>query len=178
MVRFLFGFCSLLFMECFSNGPSEKEIQFSLDRVSFETEIISDLPLYEDLNIFLESNLDTIMNYPGRNTDIEEYGYMYLNFKEDIQSNMQIPVFLKPTLDSLLSNIGRSNIESISIFNDRTIKFGIKYIFMGNDINIDHELVWGQRPRRFDGSEFEKFKDSIVDKNCTYRIGIWVDWGF
>jgi hypothetical protein len=161
---------------------TEEQKKQAMDKAAFDQTIVSGIGKYSNLKNFLLSYGDTIIAYrDGRNYVIEVggggktdtvlqkqdcYNYFQGNPGFDITN---VPDFLKPKLDSIYKAIG-DNIKSFEVCKDKKIRIEVRSEGGDHDLYISHNLLWNAKMER--DYAYEDNKDTLINGDCIYRIGM------
>lgn len=186
----LYLFCFILLTACDFAGPTfatREQRKQAMHNARFDQTIISDIYRYNDLKNFLHSYSDTIISYrdsrnymdtyDGNKTETvlqrqDCYSFSEGNSSDDITD---IPDFLKPKLDSILSTLGDTAVRSFKVCKDKKINIDVRLKECGNGLYIFHNLIWNSKIER-DYSYIDS-KDTLINRDCVYRIGLIEDHG-
>ena len=154
-----------------------------MDSVIFDLAIISNISRYDDLKNFLLSYKDTIISYrdgknylikvsSGGNTDTvlqkqDCYNFSQGNRNYDITN---VPDFLKSKLDSIYKAIGGSNIKSFVVCKNKKITIEIRSEGGKYGLYFSHNLMWNTKMEA--DYSYTDNKDTLINGNCIYRIGM------
>jgi hypothetical protein len=166
--------------------PTIAEKQEAFKAVALDQKIIADFAKYNALAGILLLNLDTIIKYKNSNNYVtvidnheqsqllrEENCFMFLK-DNDYYDIKKIPAYLSQSADSLWTLVDKPEIE---ICKDKmpaslVIKKTVKK--RENGILECHYLYWNLKA--FDNYDsFDIVKDTLLAKDCIYRIGITTD---
>jgi hypothetical protein len=150
----------------------------------FDQNIIKNLDKYESLKTFLENNIDTIIKFRySKNTatlvrgqgqpdsnflaDDNCYNFFQGNSRYDITN---VPDNLKKELGSLFHSFNEKEIQSFEICNDKKISIEVRSEGGENGLYISHNLFWNTKIER--DYAYDDNKDTLINRNCIYRIGL------
>ena len=183
----LFNLTSLLLLaSCDFMVPTpaiEEQKKRAMENAKFDQAIITGISKYDELKNFLLSYDDTIISFRdsknyvirvhgGGKTDtvLEKqdcYNFFQGNSNYDITN---VPGFLKPKLDSIYKEIGDNNIKSFEICKDKKIRIEIRSEGGENGLYISHNLLWNAKIET--DYAYSDNKDTLINGNCIYRIGM------
>jgi len=162
---------------------TEEQKKQVMEKVNFDQSIIASLSQYDKLKDFLLTYGDTIIAYrDSRNvvhvhggggkvdTVLERqdcYNFFQGNSNYDITN---VPDFLKPRLDSIYRAIGDGNIKSFEVCKDKKVRIEVRSEGGENGLYRSHNLMWNTKKER--DYAYSNNKDTLLNGNCVYRIGM------
>lgn len=163
---------------------TEEQKKQTMNNALFDQSIISNLAKYNKLKAFLETHIDTIIKFRhSKNTatlvggqeqpdsnylaDDNCYNFFQGNVRYDISN---VPDFLKQQLDTLFHSFGERNIKSFEVCKDKKISIKVRSEGGENGLYISHNLLWNTKIER--DHAYSDNKDTLIDKDCIYRIGM------
>jgi hypothetical protein len=162
---------------------TEEQKKQAMDKAAFDLTVISDSSRYIALRDFLLFYGDTIISYRdnrnyvivvhgGNQTDTvlqkqDCYSYFQGNRNYDISN---VPDILKQKLDSIYKVIGDNNIRSFEVCKDRKVQIHVRTDGGENGLFISHTLMWNSKLER--DYAYSDNKDTVINGNCIYRIGM------
>ena len=187
MTRLLILFFVLTITSCdfmMPKPPTEEQQKKTIDNALFDQRIISNLAKYKKLKAFLESNIDTIIKFRhSKNTatliggqgkpdsnylaDDNCYNFFQGNARYDISN---VPDFLKKQLDTMFHSFGEKGINSFEVCKDKKITIQVRSEGGENGLYISHNLLWNTKIEK--DYAYSNNKDTLIDKDCIYRIGM------
>ena len=185
-----FFLAALIITSCVPKPATKEQKTAALQNSTFDKINIKKLPQYEELKNFLELNADTIISYRDTKNEVTLVrgqglpDSTYLQ-KEDCYNFFQgnerfnitnVPDFLKEPLYKIFHSIGDSNIASFTVCKDKIINIEISSNGVGNRLFISHNFIWNSKSGK--DYKYENNKDSLLNDNCIYRIGLIEDEGF
>ena len=186
MKTLLYSFSLFLLFSCDSMVPTqatEEQKKLAINKASFDPMIVSGISRYDDLKNFLLRYGDTIISYRNkRNYIIEVHGNgkmdtvlqkqdCYVFFQHNSHYDItNVPDFIKPKLDSIFRSIGENNINSFEVCKNKAVTIQIRSEDGENGLYISHSLMWNT-PIERDYAYIEN-KDTSINENCIYRIGM------
>ena len=161
---------------------TEEQKKQTMSNALFDKSIISNLTKYKKLKGFLEINIDTIIKFRhSKNTasltrgqgqpdsnylaDDNCYNFFQGNDRYDISN---VPDFLKNQLDTIFHSFGDKQIRSFGVCKDKKITIEVRSEGGKNGLYISHTLLWNTEIEK--GNTCVDNKDTIIDKDCIYRI--------
>ncbi|MEP6467169.1 MAG: hypothetical protein ABJB05_12745 [Parafilimonas sp.] len=180
-----------LLMSCDFPVPrpaTEDQKKQVMNNVVFDQTLIAGINRYDNLKDFLLKYGDTIISYrDSRNYVVEVesankmdtvlqkqdcYNFFLGNRSYDITN---VPNFLRTQLDSIYHQIGDSNIKSFEVCKDGKINIEAKSEDRQNGLFISHNLMWNTKMQK--DYAYSDNKDTLLNRNCIYRIGMTEDHG-
>ncbi len=169
---------------CLPNPATDQQKQDKMKSVHFDQNIIQDIDKYENLKTFLALNIDTIIEYRhSKNTatlirgqglsdstylaDDDCYNFFQGNDRYNIAN---VPDNLKSELDSLFHTFSNYEINSFGICKNKKISIEIRSEGGDNGLYISHTLLWNAKVER--DYAYDDNKDTLINGNCIYRIGL------
>jgi hypothetical protein len=152
----------LLFSSCFfePHKPTQNELKETMNGAKFDTNILNIFSIYQSLSQVVSKNFDFIVPF--------EYYYNSAALGTNIKD---MPNFVYKQVDSLWRQIGKDNIVSLQVYNNKTIIIKALMTKAPHNTLIVHQLIWNMQP--FDSNHsFDLLKDTLLTKNCTYRLGV------
>ncbi len=190
MTKQIIVFCIILtFNSCVPTPPTEQQKKDKMESAYFDENIIRNIEKYESLKIFLEKNIDAIIKFrynkntetlvggqgkPDSNYLVDENCYTFFqgNNRYDITN---VPDNLKKELDSLFHTFSEKDIKSFEVCKDRKISIKVRSEGGENGLYISHNLLWNTNVER--DYTYDSNKDTLINRNCIYRIGLTVHPG-
>lgn len=156
----------------------------AMDNAFFDKNVIGKLANYEKLKEFLEMNIDTIIKFryskntatlvsgqgqPDSNYLADDDCYIFFqgNTRYDISN---VPDFLKDQLDTIFRLFGEKDINSFEVCKNKKISIQVRSKGGENGLYISHNLLWNTKIER--DYAYSDNKDTLIKKNCIYRIGM------
>ena len=172
-------------MPTFATEEQKKEV---MKKAKFDGDIILNIPAYDELKDFLFKYSDTITSYrDSKNIVIEVggagktdtllhksdcYNFFQGNINYDITN---VPDFLKRRLGSIYNKLGDRFIKSFEICKKKKITIEVRSEGGRNGLYISHVLIWNGKIER-DYAYIDN-KDTAINGNCIYRIGMTEEHG-
>ena len=180
----IFFFIVLTLNSCVPTPATEQQKKDKLKSAYFDQNIIKNIDKYESLKTFLENNIDTIIKFRySKNTAIlvRGQGQPDSNYLADdncynfFQGNSRyeitnVPDNLKKELDSLFISFHENDIKSFEVCKDKKISIEVRSIGGENGLYISHNLLWNTNIER--DYAYDDNKDTLINRNCIYRIGL------
>lgn len=180
----VFLFTILVLHSCLPTPATKQQKEDAMKSAYFDKNIIKNIGKYENLKIFLEDNIDTIIKFryskntativkgqgqPDSNYLSDENCYIFFqgNSRYDITN---VPDILKNELDCLFNSLSESEIRSFEVCKDKKISIDVRREGGDNGLYIYHNLIWNTKMER--DHEYEDNKDTLINGNCIYRIGM------
>ena len=182
--QLLFFFIVLTINSCVLTPATEQQKNDKMNSAYFDLNIIKNIDKYENLKMFLENNMDTIIKFRySKNTativrgqgqsdsiylaDENCYNFFQGNSRNDITN---VPDNLRKELDSLFNSFNEKDIKSFEICKDKKIRIEVRSEGGENGLYISHNLLWNTDIER--DYSYEDNKDTLINRNCIYRIGL------
>lgn len=182
--QLIFLFIALTLTSCVTTPATEQQKKDKIKSAYFDQNIIKNIGKYENLKIFLENNIDTIIKFRySKNTatlvrgqvqpdssylaDDNCYNFFQGNSRYDI---LNVPDNLKKELDSLFHSFNEKDIKSFSVCKDKKISIEVRSKGDENGLYISHNLLWNTDIEK--DNTFDDSKDTLINRNCIYRIGL------
>ena len=163
---------------------TEEQQKQTMNNALFDQNIVSNLAKYKKLKSFLDTNIDTIIKFrhskntatliggqgqPDSNylSDDNCYNFFQGNARYDISN---VPDFLKKQLDTIFHSFGDKQINSFEVCKDKKIAIQVRSEGGENGLYISHTLLWNTKIER--DYVYSNNKDTLIDKDCIYRIGM------
>lgn len=179
-IRFIIAFLIAILNSCSPERVTELEMREVMDKATFDENGIRNLKKYENLKVFLENNIDTIINFryhknvvnylSGEDksdstylSDDDCYSFFQGNDQYDITN---VPDHLKNRLDSLFHTFSEKEFPSFEICKDKKITIEFKRERFDNNLALLHTLIWNTKA----STELPYNKDSVLLDKCVYRI--------
>lgn len=186
MTKFFFLCNILIVASCDFMVPkpaTEEQRKQAMDKAVFDETIVSGINKFENLKNFLLFYSDTIIAYRDRRNYVIEvgsdgktdtvlqkkgcYNFFQGNSNYDITN---VPDFLKSKLDSIYNAIGDTNIKSFEVCKSKKIRMEIRSVRLENGLYISHNLLWNAKMET--DYAYSDNKDTLINGNCIYRIGM------
>ena len=188
--QIIFLFIALTFNACVPTPATEQQKKDKMKSAYFDQNIIKNIGKYENLKIFLENNIDTIIKFRySKNTatlvrgkgqsdsnylaDDNCYNFFQGNSRYDI---MNVPDNLKKELGSLFHSFNEKEIKSFEVCKDKKISIEVRSEGGENGLYISHNFLWNVNIER--DYDYDDNKDTLINKNCIYRIGLTEHHGY
>ncbi|MCU0352946.1 MAG: hypothetical protein MUD08_04280 [Cytophagales bacterium] len=176
---------TVILYSCIPTQPTEEEKQEALQKAVFDSKITEKLLAYERLKTFLENNAAAIIAYRDSKNVVQVVGTdsTYL-MSEDCYTFFQgnpstditnVPDSLKTQLTEIYNAIGKQNIESFTVCNDKRISIEAKQDKVQKRLHVVHALVWNTKQWT---EVYERSKDTMLNGNCIYRLGLHEEVGY
>ncbi len=186
-------------MFCLSCAPpaaSPEELSAALGTVPFDQGVIADLPRYRTLFEFVHTHIDTLIaardarhfvtfvngSRDGKRdttytTPEECYAFFEHNDQYDLNT---APVFLREQLHQLFHQFSTTRIRSFEICEEGRVVIGIRQDDLTETLEAMHELIWDPRRNedRLKTITYVLDKDTLLARDCIYRIGLVEDLGW
>jgi len=177
-------FIVLTLNACVPTPATEQQKKDIMSGAYFDQNIIKNIDKYENFKAFLESNIDTIINFRySKNTatlvrgqgqsdsnylaNDNCYNFFQGNDRYDITN---VPDNLKGELDSLFHSFNDKEIQSFGVCMDKKISIEVRSEGGENGLYISHNLLWNTNIER--DYAYDDNKDTLINRNCIYRIGL------
>lgn len=150
-------FSSCLFEE---HKPTQSEFKEVIDEAKYDTSIINMLTIYQSLAEVLSKHSHSIVP--------SEYSYNSVAKGYNLKD---MPDYVYQQVDSLWKQIGENNIKTIAVTVDKAIIITPLINKASYNTLVIHQLIWNMQAVD-NNQSFSIFKDTLLSKNCTYRIGV------
>jgi hypothetical protein len=182
--QIIFLFMVLTLNACAPTPATEQQKKDKMTSAYFDQNIFKNIDKYENLKTFLENNIDTIIKFRySKNTatlvrgqgqadsnylaDDNCYNFFQGNDRYDITN---VPDNLKSELDSLFHTFNENELNSFGVCKDNKISIEIRSEGGDNGLYISHTLLWNTNMER--DYAYDDNKDTLINGNCIYRIGL------
>ena len=178
-------FIFLILISCDFSTDNKQQENDLLKKATFDKNIIENIAKYQNLEIFLKKNIDTLIkfrynkNIASINKDgeiessikIDDDCYFFFQDGGGYNDISNVPDYLTRELDSLFHSFKTTEIQGYEVCKNNKIKIVLKNEERDkNGYFISHELLWNTKVGK--DYEFENYKDTLIDKDCIYRIGL------
>jgi hypothetical protein len=190
----VFGFLLLIFLWRLDADSTvtatDEEKKNAFESAQFEPSILANFDKYKELQTFLALNADAIVDYNDSIHIARElkfdtisrtalskgdcYGFS-INWNQNLasinESNNNFPLFIRAKLDSIIDyGVGRKNLTSFCVCKLKAVTIYVKTDRRETGLFVSHELLWNRAMERYSG--YLNNKDSLINGNCVYRIGL------
>ncbi|SKB27190.1 hypothetical protein [Daejeonella lutea] len=189
----ILGISLMILLSACALTVTEEDKQTMFNNASFDNEVISRLPKYQEFRSFLELNADTIFNYVdslvavGKGSadsilkvDFPAEGiHVYrdcMQFRR-VYKNHQFTAFpdhLREDLNNFADSIGERNLAAFTLCRDKTVLVQIREQRTDQGLTVIHSLTWDKIIEQ----EQRYHKDTLLAEDCIYHIALSADTSF
>lgn len=186
--------CMCMFSySCMPPAATPEELAAGLACVPFDQKLISDVPRYESLALFIQTHADTLVTMRnttrmvtfvnGTRDGLHDTTYLvpkdcHTYFEGNDQYDLKpAPPYLHHRLDSLYHQFSKEHISSFEVCQDGRVVIGVRSEKVTETLMAEHQLIWDPKAKP-STSTYIQGKDTLLPSGIIYRIGLVEDRGW